>query len=205
MDADLSTPAPAPAPAATDSASGAVKPDQDFTSDTAIRVRADCERLNLQSARLVRVPSGYYDLPIEERQAILGAASIDHLCKSILMEVCLAVNPKRSNAAEPTRSHACVACMTIVAIHIPIDVYGLHLRLELVGPCQRLHRSIAFQVLHCHRAVHCQAVQPRHVPLGSRSEEPTQPSKALPLPCCQCTGTVHCVQCKQLPFCTLMM
>ena len=32
-----------------------------------------------------KVPSDYYDWPIESRRDILGAASIDHLCKSIVL------------------------------------------------------------------------------------------------------------------------
>ncbi|KAB5564374.1 hypothetical protein DKX38_004428 [Salix brachista] len=34
---------------------------------------------------LKKVPSDYYDWPIESRRDILGAASIDHLCKSIVL------------------------------------------------------------------------------------------------------------------------
>lgn len=32
-----------------------------------------------------RVPSDYYDWPLEARRDILGAASVDHLCKSIVL------------------------------------------------------------------------------------------------------------------------
>ncbi|XP_068635774.1 uncharacterized protein [Aristolochia californica] len=32
-----------------------------------------------------RVPSDYYDMPLEYRRDVLGASSIDHLCKSIVM------------------------------------------------------------------------------------------------------------------------
>lgn len=36
--------------------------------------------------RFVRVPADYYDHPLEYRQSCLHAASIDHLCKSMIME-----------------------------------------------------------------------------------------------------------------------
>jgi len=55
-------------------------------SDTARRVRLACESLGLQSA-LLRVPSNYYELELEERRALLNAPSIHNLCKTILMEV----------------------------------------------------------------------------------------------------------------------
>ncbi|PNW80986.1 hypothetical protein CHLRE_07g338250v5 [Chlamydomonas reinhardtii] len=40
----------------------------------------------VSAARFVRVPADYYDQPLEFRRDCLGAASIDHLCKSIVME-----------------------------------------------------------------------------------------------------------------------
>ncbi|KAG2434874.1 hypothetical protein HYH02_012074 [Chlamydomonas schloesseri] len=40
----------------------------------------------VSEARFVRVPADYYDQPLEFRRDCLGAASIDHLCKSIVME-----------------------------------------------------------------------------------------------------------------------
>lgn len=36
--------------------------------------------------RFVRVPADYYDQPLEFRRACLKASSVDHLCKSIIME-----------------------------------------------------------------------------------------------------------------------
>ncbi|EFJ41241.1 hypothetical protein VOLCADRAFT_107762 [Volvox carteri f. nagariensis] len=41
---------------------------------------------NFSSFSFVRVPADYYDQPLEFRQSCLGAASINHLCKSIVME-----------------------------------------------------------------------------------------------------------------------
>ena len=35
--------------------------------------------------KFCRVPSNYYELTYEQRQVLLGAASVDHLCKSIVM------------------------------------------------------------------------------------------------------------------------
>lgn len=37
------------------------------------------------SFKFCRVPSDYYEQTYEQRQALLGAASVDHLCKSIVM------------------------------------------------------------------------------------------------------------------------
>lgn len=42
-------------------------------------------------AKFVRVPGDYYDQPLEERMALVGAPSTDHLCKSMVM-----VNTKAS-------------------------------------------------------------------------------------------------------------
>eukprot|EP01028_Stygiella_incarcerata_P005596 TRINITY_DN234_c0_g4_i1.p1 TRINITY_DN234_c0_g4~~TRINITY_DN234_c0_g4_i1.p1 ORF type:complete len:282 (+),score=96.56 TRINITY_DN234_c0_g4_i1:81-926(+) len=46
----------------------------------------ECKRIRLKSAVLKRVPSNYYDEPLSWRQNALGAHSIDHLCKSIILE-----------------------------------------------------------------------------------------------------------------------
>ena len=43
------------------------------------------ESVGVHSFEFKRVPSDYYDRSFEERRALLGAASIDHLCKSIVM------------------------------------------------------------------------------------------------------------------------
>lgn len=39
-----------------------------------------------RDTRFVRGPVNYYDLPLEARRALLGAPSVAHLCKSIVME-----------------------------------------------------------------------------------------------------------------------
>ncbi|KAG2490808.1 hypothetical protein HYH03_010730 [Edaphochlamys debaryana] len=41
---------------------------------------------NVSWARFVRVPADYYDQPLEFRRECLSAPSVDHLCKSIVME-----------------------------------------------------------------------------------------------------------------------
>ena len=43
------------------------------------------ESVGVYSFEFKRVPSDYYDRSFEERRCLLGAASIDHLCKSIVM------------------------------------------------------------------------------------------------------------------------
>eukprot|EP00897_Mesotaenium_endlicherianum_P010907 jgi/Mesen1/9845/ME000070S09132 len=52
-------------------------------------VQQRLERILIQSGatdfRFTQVPSDYYDRSFEERQDLLGAASVEHLCKSIVM------------------------------------------------------------------------------------------------------------------------
>lgn len=50
------------------------------------RVREECARLSLYSARFAKVPANYYDLSLEERRKLLDAPTIHHLCKSMIME-----------------------------------------------------------------------------------------------------------------------
>ncbi|PNH07059.1 hypothetical protein TSOC_006520, partial [Tetrabaena socialis] len=40
----------------------------------------------VSTARFVRVPPDYYDQPLEFRRECLEAASVEHLCKAIVME-----------------------------------------------------------------------------------------------------------------------
>ena len=40
----------------------------------------------LDSVKVVKAPKNYFDLNLEERVDILGAASTDHLCKTIIMQ-----------------------------------------------------------------------------------------------------------------------
>lgn len=51
--------------------------------------------------RFVRAPPDYYDRPLEFRQGVLQAASVHHLCKSIIME------NTRVEAGERSPSDAC--------------------------------------------------------------------------------------------------
>ena len=40
----------------------------------------------LESVKVVKAPKDYFDLSLEERVGVLGAASTDHLCKTIIMQ-----------------------------------------------------------------------------------------------------------------------
>jgi hypothetical protein len=55
-------------------------------SDVTIRLRNECFRLGFKTWRFKRVPSDYYQWEYEARRAVLGAPSIDYLCKSVIME-----------------------------------------------------------------------------------------------------------------------
>ena len=54
-------------------------------SSTEHRLGRILESVGVYSFEFKRVPSDYYDRSFEERRDLLGAASIDHLCKSIVM------------------------------------------------------------------------------------------------------------------------
>ncbi|KAL0484642.1 pgk [Acrasis kona] len=53
---------------------------------TVTRLKDECNRLGLQYAKFKQVPGDYYDRPLEYRRDCLGAPTIDHLCKSLIME-----------------------------------------------------------------------------------------------------------------------
>lgn len=53
---------------------------------TASRMKSICSRLSLHSARLCAVPSHYYSLTLQQRALLVGAASADHMCKTVVFE-----------------------------------------------------------------------------------------------------------------------
>lgn len=53
--------------------------------DTVSRLSEILRGSGVKDFRFVRAPRDYYDRSFEERRQILGAHSIDHLCKSIVM------------------------------------------------------------------------------------------------------------------------
>ncbi|GIL82865.1 hypothetical protein Vretifemale_11767 [Volvox reticuliferus] len=55
-------------------------------SPTQQRLERELINRGFSSFRFVRVPTEYYDLSLELRRDCLGAASVNHLCKSIVME-----------------------------------------------------------------------------------------------------------------------
>ncbi|XP_057977783.1 uncharacterized protein LOC131164534 [Malania oleifera] len=55
------------------------------TTTTEARLSAILRSNGVRDFAFKRVPSDYYDRPFESRRDILGAASIDHLCKSIVL------------------------------------------------------------------------------------------------------------------------
>ncbi|PHJ24554.1 proline-trna ligase associated domain-containing protein [Cystoisospora suis] len=50
------------------------------------RVRKYLVENNVEDFDLVRVRPDYYELTLEERRNLLGAPSVDHLCKTVVME-----------------------------------------------------------------------------------------------------------------------
>ncbi|GAQ80918.1 hypothetical protein KFL_000660120 [Klebsormidium nitens] len=49
------------------------------------RLEKICRSLGCQTVRFKAVPEDYYERSLEERRDLLGAPSVDHLCKSIVM------------------------------------------------------------------------------------------------------------------------
>ncbi|EFN50638.1 hypothetical protein CHLNCDRAFT_28906, partial [Chlorella variabilis] len=50
------------------------------------RLQAELLERGLARHKFVRAPPEYYDRPLEFRRGVVGAASVHHLCKSIVME-----------------------------------------------------------------------------------------------------------------------
>lgn len=57
----------------------------DAESDTEARLSSILRNHGISDFALKNVPSDYYDWPLEDRRHALGAASVDHLCKSIVL------------------------------------------------------------------------------------------------------------------------
>ena len=55
-------------------------------SFAAYRMKSICGRLALHSSRLCAVPPHYYSLTLLERAALVGAPSVDHMCKTVIFE-----------------------------------------------------------------------------------------------------------------------
>ncbi|PRP88548.1 hypothetical protein PROFUN_02959 [Planoprotostelium fungivorum] len=75
------------------------KPDvQDVETHPVLDV---CRSIGMTQLRMKRVRDDYYDLPLEQRAALLGAPSIHHLCKTILLENQKCIN---SDCSDPRNS-----------------------------------------------------------------------------------------------------
>ncbi|XP_028762594.1 uncharacterized protein LOC114720999 [Neltuma alba] len=61
------------------------RPVDDTEADTEARLSAILLSNGVDDFSFKRVPFDYYDWPLEARRDALGAASIDHLCKSIVL------------------------------------------------------------------------------------------------------------------------
>ena len=55
-------------------------------SDTEARLRGELDTYRIYSSCFKRVPDNYYTQDLEYRRNCLQAASIQHLCKSLLFE-----------------------------------------------------------------------------------------------------------------------
>lgn len=60
-------------------------PIDESQADTESRLSAILLSNDVDDFSFKRVPSDYYDWPLEARRDALGAASVDHLCKSIVL------------------------------------------------------------------------------------------------------------------------
>lgn len=67
------------------------------------RLTAELVEKGFTQFKFVRVPADYYDRPLEYRQECLAAHSIEHLCKSIIMENTKA-HPSVDGWADPLNS-----------------------------------------------------------------------------------------------------
>jgi len=81
-----SAPVPKDEPAALDAAEIAACQVAQAISPTQAKVQAECERLGLSSGKLWRVRSDYYEQELVWRRDVLGARSVQCLCKSMIME-----------------------------------------------------------------------------------------------------------------------
>ena len=71
------------------------------------KIRRECKKLNLRSAKFVWVPSDYYNQKLAWRRDILNAPSTAYLCKCIVLENTHCVNPDCSDPKN-SRYYACV-------------------------------------------------------------------------------------------------
>ncbi len=70
----------------------------------------------LLKCRFVCVPEDYYDQPLEFRRDCLAAASVDHLCKSIIMENTKA-HPSVKGWEDPLNSKYYVVILQVLPLH----------------------------------------------------------------------------------------
>lgn len=61
------------------------QPSSSSSSDTESRLSSILKTHGVNDFSFKRVPVDYYDWPLQARRDSLGAASVDHLCKSIVL------------------------------------------------------------------------------------------------------------------------
>jgi len=83
---------------------GSTQPAGEGVSPVQARLTGIMLRDGLSSFKFIRAPRGYYDQPLEYRMGILGAASIHHLCKSIVMQNTRAPEDVRQDCSDPNYS-----------------------------------------------------------------------------------------------------
>ena len=64
----------------------AVALDRQGATDVQYRLSCEIKLRTIKGFKFVRVPVNYYDRSLEARQQLLGASSIEQLCKSIVLE-----------------------------------------------------------------------------------------------------------------------
>jgi hypothetical protein len=63
-----------------------ISPITDKDTEVTKRIKQECMLLKFNYAIFKQVPTDYYDRTLEERMNLLGAPTVDHLCKSLIME-----------------------------------------------------------------------------------------------------------------------
>ena len=70
--------------------------DAAVATDTEARLSDILRAHGVRDFSFKRVPSDYYDSPLEVRRDVLGAFSVDHLCKSIVLVLAIVTFHMRS-------------------------------------------------------------------------------------------------------------
>lgn len=97
---------------------GLQQPGEGEVSEVQARLTSILQGDGVASFRFVRAPPGYYEQPLEFRMGVVGAASVHHLCKTIVMQNTRAP-PEVTDCSDPTLSKYYMICVQYTArIHV---------------------------------------------------------------------------------------